>query len=213
MLEYLIKQSEVPNSKINARERSRLETRRRLLLAGAKQFSKNGFEQTSISAIAKEAEVATGTIFFHFKNKEGLFREIGVYFLGGLHSKFIESNKIPADTWEQNLRNHTEYGLAFIEENREVFTMIIRRLVLRTEFGVGINRALVKEQEDRFREGIAEGIFRDDINIEVAAQATVGMWFTVINWWLNSTNDVSREDLVDAITKLRSSMLSTAINT
>lgn len=210
MLEELIKQSEKSEGKINARERSRIETRRRLLLTGAKQFEKNGFERTSISVIAKEAGVATGTVFFHFKSKEGLFREIALYYLSELHTRLRASNQIPTKTIEESLRNHTETVVGFIEENHGVFNIIVNRLVFGEDFGNDIKMVLVEEQAKRFKEGISEGIFRDDVNVNIASQATIGMLLGVVTWWLNSPGNTSREDLIDTITKLRSSMLSTS---
>lgn len=210
MLENIIKQSEKFDGKANARERSRIETRRRLLISGAKEFAKNGFVQTSISIIAKDAGVATGTVFFHFKNKKGFFREIAIYYLSELHEKINASNKVPTKTIEESLRNHTETIVNYIGENRTVFNLIINRLILGTDFGVDIKKMLIKEQADRFREGISEGIFRDDVNVEIAAQATIDMLLGVATWWLNSPEDISKEDLIDTMTKLRSSMLSSA---
>ena len=210
MLEELIRQSEKTEGKINARERSRLETRRRLLLSGAKEFAKKGFEQARIYAIAKDAGVATGTVFFHFNSKEGLFREIAIYYLAELHTRLRASNKIPTKTIEESLRNHTETVVRFIEENHGVFNIIVNRLVLGEDFGNDIKTVLVEEQANRFREGISEGVFRDDVNVNVASQATIGMLLGVITWWLNSPGNISREDLIDTVTKLRSSMLSSS---
>ncbi len=210
MLEEFIKQSEKYEEKLNARERSRIETRKRLLLTGAKEFAKNGFEGTSAAVIAKKAGVASGTLFFHFKSKEGLFREIALYYLSAMHARLRASNRIPTKTIEESLRNHTETVVDFIEENHGLFNLIVNRLVLGMDFGNDINKFLVDEQAKRFQEGISEGIFRDDVNVNIAAQATIAMLIGVVTWWLNSPGNTDRKDLIDTITKLRSSMLSTA---
>ena len=91
-----------------------------------------------------------------------------------------------------------------------MFNIIVNRLVLGEDFGNDIKRLLVKEQANRFREGISEGVFRDDVNVDIASQATIGMLLGVVTWWSNSSGNTSREDLIDTITKLRSSMLSTS---
>ncbi|WP_196221217.1 TetR/AcrR family transcriptional regulator [Sansalvadorimonas verongulae] len=46
--------------------------REQILTAALKLFMENGFEKTPTSAISKVAEVATGTLFHHFKTKEDL---------------------------------------------------------------------------------------------------------------------------------------------
>ena len=210
MLEELIKLSEKTEGKINTRERRRIETRRRLLLSGAKEFAKKGFERTSVSVIAKDAGVATGTVFFHFRSKEGLFQEIALYYISELHTRLRASSQIPTKTIEESLRNHTETLVGFIEENHGVFNIIVNRLALGEGFGNDIKTLLVEEQANRFREGISEGSFRDDVNITIASQATIGMLLGVATWWLNSPGNTSREDLIDTMTKLRSSMLASS---
>ena len=47
-----------------------------IIQAGIKLFSENGFNATSTSAIAKEADVSEGLIFKHFTNKMGLMHAI-----------------------------------------------------------------------------------------------------------------------------------------
>ena len=39
-------------------------------------FSEKGFKDTSMAELSKMTGVAQGTIFYHFKNKEGLFLSI-----------------------------------------------------------------------------------------------------------------------------------------
>jgi len=51
----------------------RTEVRNRIITAAGEVFKTNGFQASSISAIAKKAKVADGTIYLYFKNKEELF--------------------------------------------------------------------------------------------------------------------------------------------
>lgn len=53
-----------------------LETRRHILDVALRLFSQQGVSSTSLSAIAKEAGVTRGAIYWHFKNKSDLFNEI-----------------------------------------------------------------------------------------------------------------------------------------
>ncbi len=45
---------------------------RRILEAAVKVFAKNGFHESTISQIAREAGVADGTIYLYFKNKDDI---------------------------------------------------------------------------------------------------------------------------------------------
>jgi len=170
---------------------------------GAILFSKNGYEKTTISAIAKNAQVATGTLFYHFENKEHLFRDIALQYLNELHSRILESNRKPAKDTEHSERMHTEAIISFIDENLDLFSQISNRLVSGSEGWDVLSQAMVNEQEARLKEGIAEGLFREDIDVEIAAQGLVGMLFHVLGWWSSHPSRPSREKLIDTLTKIR----------
>jgi AcrR family transcriptional regulator len=54
------------------RERQKAGRRRDIVAAAAKLFRRDGFAETSIEAIAQEAEVATGTVYNYFESKGDL---------------------------------------------------------------------------------------------------------------------------------------------
>lgn len=49
-------------------------TREKLLTAAAQCFAEKGYAGCSIADIARRAELAQGTMYLHFKNKEALFK-------------------------------------------------------------------------------------------------------------------------------------------
>jgi len=51
------------------------ETQARIIQASMELFATRGYEGTSISAIAAQADISRGAVFWHFGSKEGLFRE------------------------------------------------------------------------------------------------------------------------------------------
>lgn len=54
----------------------RLQARARLLQAGEKILAEQGYAGTSLRAVMAEAEVDTGAIHYHFKNKLGLLKAL-----------------------------------------------------------------------------------------------------------------------------------------
>ena len=54
----------------------RPDKRRRILRAATKVFARNGFYHSKVSEIARESDVADGTIYLYFKNKEDLLISI-----------------------------------------------------------------------------------------------------------------------------------------
>jgi len=51
-----------------------VETREKILETATRLFSTHGYTSTSLSTVAKEAQVSKALIFWHFENKEKLFR-------------------------------------------------------------------------------------------------------------------------------------------
>ena len=62
---------------MNATKRGVPETKRQAILdAALKLFSQYGYRRTSIDDIAREAEIAKGTVYLSFKSKEEIFRAL-----------------------------------------------------------------------------------------------------------------------------------------
>ena len=51
-----------------------MDTREKILETATRLFSAQGYANTSLSQVAKEAQVSKALIFWHFENKEQLFR-------------------------------------------------------------------------------------------------------------------------------------------
>jgi AcrR family transcriptional regulator len=65
--------SQVPSkSKPSRRERNKADKMRRILAAGEKLFSKQGFDGTTVQQIADEADIAVGTLFLYISDKSEL---------------------------------------------------------------------------------------------------------------------------------------------
>jgi AcrR family transcriptional regulator len=54
------------------RERKRRQTRQRIIEAGLKLFLANGFDATTLDAIAEAADISRRTFFYYFKSKEDI---------------------------------------------------------------------------------------------------------------------------------------------
>lgn len=65
-----------PKSKPSRRERSKTDKMRRILAAGEKLFSKQGFDGTTVQQIADEADIAVGTLFLYISDKSELLLKL-----------------------------------------------------------------------------------------------------------------------------------------
>ena len=63
-------------SKPSRRERSKADKMRRILAAGEKLFTKQGYDGTTVQQIADEADIAVGTLFLYVSDKSELLLKI-----------------------------------------------------------------------------------------------------------------------------------------
>ncbi len=71
-------------------------TRSKILKVAEKEFASTNFKATTLK-IAKEAGVAHGTLFFHFKNREGLIYDVVKIFLDNFTDSVYENYKYSID--------------------------------------------------------------------------------------------------------------------
>ena len=112
-----------PRGRERARPRKG-ETQERILRAAIELFASHGYTATSISAIAARAEVSRPAVFWHFGDKESLFREafrrMLLPFFGELQRKLahVEPHKRVFEIFEVYER--------VVQENRETIVSIVR---------------------------------------------------------------------------------------
>ncbi len=56
--------------RLGKRQASVDQTRRRILLAAVTEYSRNGIDETTMVAVAKRADVASGTVLYHYPEPE-----------------------------------------------------------------------------------------------------------------------------------------------
>ena len=111
------------------------ERQSRVLLASLDLFSELGFENTKSSDIARKAKVSEGTVFSHFKTKEGILEAIISPFLDDIIPEMIRNFSEQKFTFESQefplfLHSIIEDRLYFIQGNiREIKIIFYRALV------------------------------------------------------------------------------------
>jgi len=153
------------------------EKRDRILRAAVKIFSRKGFFNSKVSEIARAAEVADGTIYLYFRNKEDL-----------LISLFEEKmGEVVADVRRRiaDGGNSLEKLKIFIENHmdlleREAGLVEVLQVELRQSTKFLKDYTPVKFFEyleiisDILEEGRREGVLRPDLNISIARRAIFG---------------------------------------
>ena len=82
---------------ISKREREKIQTRSDILSAARRFFFEIPYDNVLMSDIAKDLELAKGTLYFHFKNKQSLYFEIVIEGMNILH-EILQKAKDKAST-------------------------------------------------------------------------------------------------------------------
>lgn len=161
-----------------------------IIEAALQVIAENGYHASQVSKIAKQADVADGTIYLYFKNKEDIlisvFREKMGSFIKQIDYK-IKAEK----TADKQLLTLIESHYSQLSENK--YLAIVTQLELRQskpKLREEINNVL-KEYLDIIdlviQNGIDEGYFRKDIDIRLMRQMIFGtLDETVTSWVMKS---------------------------
>lgn len=194
---------DMPVDGLNARERSRLETRRRLLETGERLFLEHGAAHTRASDIAKAAGVAVGTLYLHFHDKHGLLRAILFEGTEELLMSLRQLAEHPPDDLEQAVRTQIELIIRFAEERPKFCRLLFDPESARANIRNEIGEYLATMQERRLREDMAKGRVSRGMDPLVASHAYVGMFLWVMDWWIRSPGKVARETVAETLALIR----------
>ena len=72
------------------KERERLARRETILAAAAQVFAAHGVDGATVEMVARQAEVAVGTIYLYFSSRDDLFVSLMAERIGGLRARYLE---------------------------------------------------------------------------------------------------------------------------
>ena len=100
-----------------------------ILDAAARAFSRGGYSATSVDEIAKEAEVATSTLYRYFAGKEAIYNGL-IEKIARQVTEVFDEPVMPSLSYEQRVELLIRRQLSLIESNREFFLMLVADDVL-----------------------------------------------------------------------------------
>lgn len=98
---------------VERRTRERAETRQQILEAAREMFVEQGYEATTMRAIADRIEYTPTAIYHHFRNKEALMAELCALDFRALQAAFQRIGRIPdpVERLRRCGRAYVEFGL------------------------------------------------------------------------------------------------------
>jgi len=176
-----------------------------ILNAAIEVFSNGSFKNSSISEIAKRANVGEGTIYQYYKNKEDLFFSIPIQktiefteeldlHLQGITGAF---NKIRKFIW---------YYLYFFKTNPAYGRILMLEMRVSESFVKTKTYNFLKKSTGRIlevvKEGQKEGAVRRDVNVYVLRQLILGILEHVVTRWLLKGGKYDLMQHYEDVTKL-----------
>jgi TetR/AcrR family transcriptional regulator, fatty acid metabolism regulator protein len=179
--------------------------KQQIINAAIEVFGKKSFQSSSISEIAQRANIAEGTIYQYFKNKEDLFfsiplektkefcRDLDLHLEGiaGAYSK---------------IRKFVWFYLYFFQKN----PAYSRALMLEMRVNKRFSRAkafksfnlLTDKILEIIEEGLEERVIRKDVNIYLLRQLILGILEHIVTRWHLKEERYRLTDSVEDVCKL-----------
>ena len=158
-----------------------------IIEAAIRVFARTGYYNSRVSDIAREAGIASGTIYLYFKTKEEilvtLFREKMAEFVAYLRREIAE-----VEDPEQRLRRLVHLHFAVLEQNPQLAEVVQVELRQGHKFFRGASAHEVSAYFDLIgsilEEGVAAGRFEADLPVKVATKVLFGAMDQVATSWV-----------------------------
>ncbi|SMO35741.1 TetR/AcrR family transcriptional regulator [Melghirimyces algeriensis] len=176
-----------------------------IINAAVRVIAQYGYHQAQVSKIAREANVADGTIYLYFENKDdvlvSLFNEKMGAFISDVE-KALSNVPSPVNQLRELIRLHFEYLQA--DAQLAIVTQIELRQskpAVRKEIGLILKRYL--GVIDRvIQDGIKDGLFREDIDVRTARRMIFGTMDETVTSWIMKDCKYSLTDQVEPMLDL-----------
>ena len=176
-----------------------------ILEAAVKVFARQGFYQSTVAQIAKEAGVADGTIYLYFKNKDDILVNFFQYKTKQVFERFrAEVNQ--AESSLDKLRNLIRRHLAEFQRDRDMAILYQVGTHQIDRLAEDQIREMSKMYQDLISEiveaGQQEGSIRKDLYVGLVKRFILGGVDEVINTWLHSEREYDLVSMADPLVEL-----------
>ena len=155
--------------------------------AAVRVFARNGFYNSRVSDIAREAGIASGTIYLYFKTKDEilvtLFREKMAEWVGYVRSEIADVTDPIA-----KIRRLVVLHFTVLESNPALAEVVQVELRQGQKFFRGASAHEISAYFELIgsvlREGVAAGVFRRDVPVKIATKMLFGALDQMTTSWV-----------------------------
>jgi len=175
------------------------DTESRIIQAALEIFVRKGYHGTSIQDITEKVGLTKGALYAHFKSKgELLLRiidEFKVRFIGGM-VEALEANS--GDALEK-IHKVISFNSKFALENEHLcvfLTFLTTELNADVDFEPPLKATYLEYRKvisEVIRQGIRQGVFKKDLDPDIAALTFMALHDGVLHQWVLNRNQVDGE--------------------
>ena len=170
-----------------------------ILRAAIKVFASRGFFQSKVADVAQAAGVADGTVYLYFKSKDDLLISIFNETMDDVIAKSRGELQKIEDPVER-LRKIASLHLAWLGQDRQLAVVFQVELRQSTKFMEEFSTTRLAEYFEMIREvivdGQAKGIFRKEVQPQVATKVFFGALDEMVTNWILSRKRYALETMV-----------------
>ena len=156
--------------------------RKRIINSAVTLFAKKGFNDTSMLEIAQKANVAEGTVYEYFQNKEDLLISIPREKLTRLY------DNVSGNSYEKKISSLISTIFKFYYDEKDYSTILVLMLRTNKKFHKSESNKLIdnlfKIIEDVIIRGQAENIFRKDLDMDICRNLLFGTLEHIMIPWI-----------------------------
>jgi TetR/AcrR family transcriptional regulator len=184
------------------KEREKKQRREHIIEVCEKLFLKKDVESITVDEIARESELAKGTLYIYFKSKEEIFLNIIYKAISLLYDIYIDSVS-KTDNPVHKMRSLGEGYIIFYEKYPKNYKLLIKAYGHKIMHASGISgtkeigRKIFEKtnqiwnlSSDIIKEGINKGIFKEDTD---PFEVSISMW-AISTMFLGFMNNLTNLD-------------------
>ncbi|MEJ5359237.1 MAG: TetR/AcrR family transcriptional regulator [Desulfobacterales bacterium] len=177
----------------------------RILEAAVRVFARQGFHQSTVAQVAREAGVADGTIYNYFRNKDDILIQFFAVRAGQVFARF-RSEVARAANGLEKLRLLIRAHLAEFQRDPDMAVVYETETHQSSRLAEEQIRAMAKTYQDILAEiieqGQEEGLFRRDLYAGLVKRLILGAVQETISSWLRSGRPYDLVSMADPLVDL-----------
>ena len=160
------------------REERKAQNRAKLLSAARRVFAEKGLGAATVRDIVRETDLATGTFYNYFVDKEEIFRALLEEFSAKARQA-VRDERLGAGPLEQRVEGSYRAYFELVVEERELFSVLVRNAgAIALMSDEGIFEAGVREFFEDLGAWVEEGLL-PQVDLDYLAAAGVAIGFQV----------------------------------